>query len=55
MELWKLIEPLGIMTYSALLLTVISGIRRWKLKKHVMLALLTAVIATVHALIVMLH
>ncbi|MFC2061602.1 hypothetical protein ACFLUV_03740 [Elusimicrobiota bacterium] len=50
--MWKYVKPLGIITYILLLLTVISGKLKWKLKHHRILAIAALIIATVHALIV---
>lgn len=48
----NLIIPLGIMTYSSLILGIISGIRRWKLKIHKAIAVTTIILATLHASLV---
>jgi len=42
------IIPLGIMTYLSLIL----GIKRWKLKIHKTIAIITVVLATLHASLV---
>jgi len=55
MEFWKFIKPLGITTYILLFLTLLSGLFRFKLKYHKILAILTLVIASIHALIVILY
>jgi len=46
------IIPLGIMTYLSLILGIISGIKRWKLKIHKTIAIITVVLATLHAALV---
>jgi len=46
------IIPLGIMTYLSLILGIISGIKRWKLKIHKTIAIITVVLATLHASLV---
>ena len=46
------IIPLGIMTYLSLILGIISGIRRWKLKVHKTIAIITIILATLHASLV---
>lgn len=53
MELWKFVKPLGIITYGLLFVTMLSGMFRWKLKKHKTIAIITLVIATLHAVIVL--
>jgi hypothetical protein len=53
MELSRLIVPLGIATYTLLLLAILSGLRRWKLKYHLTFAVLMLVSASLHALIVL--
>ena len=47
------IIPLGIMTYLSLILGIISGVRRWKIKIHKTIAIITIVLATLHASLVM--
>jgi hypothetical protein len=54
MDLYKFIEPLGIITYTALFFTVINRLLKWKLKYHKMLGISTLILATLHALIVIL-
>lgn len=49
----QFIIPLGISTYFFLLLTVISGFRRWKLKVHIGIAITALVLASIHAGIVL--
>jgi hypothetical protein len=46
------IIPLGIMTYLSLTLGIISGVRRWKIKIHKTIAIITIVLATLHASLV---
>jgi len=46
------IIPLGIMTYLSLILGIISGIKRWKLKIHKTIAIITIILATLHASLV---
>ncbi|UCD83585.1 MAG: hypothetical protein JSU92_09785 [Deltaproteobacteria bacterium] len=53
-DIRTLIIPAGITTYGSLLMTIIAGLRRWKLKYHRLLAILTITFATVHAGIVIL-
>jgi hypothetical protein len=55
MNVYKFIKPLGIITYSLFLFTLLSGLLRWKLKFHRFLAISTLVFATIHALIVILY
>lgn len=62
MSLHELIVPLGIATYSCLLLTIISGFLifkfrvRWiKLKLHIWLGILTIILGTLHAGIVLFY
>lgn len=52
MNLGNLIIPLGITTYVFVLITIISGLRRWKLKFHKVLAIATITFASLHALLV---
>lgn len=54
MELWRFVKPLGIITYVLILLTLIGGLFRWKLKYHKMLAISALILASIHALIVIL-
>ena len=55
-NLFQLIKPLGIITYSFIALTMIAGFFRWKLKYHRLLAIMTIVCASIHAgLIFYLH
>ena len=48
----NLIIPLGIITYLSLVLGIISGIRRWKLKTHKTIAIITIILASLHASLV---
>ncbi len=48
----NLIIPLGIVTYLSLILGIISGVRRWKLKTHKIIAIITIILATLHATLV---
>ncbi len=48
----NLIIPLGILTYLSLILGIISGLRRWKLKAHKTIAIITIILATLHATLV---
>lgn len=55
MNLKELIIPLGISTYTVLLLTILSGIAIFKfhikwvnMKWHILLAVLTLVLASIH-------
>ena len=56
MDLGRFVIPLGIVTYTLLLATILSGLFRVKLKLkfkyHKLLALLTIILATIHAGIV---
>ena len=52
MELYKLIMPLGILTYSFALITVITGLKKIKIKNHTALGIITIALATIHALLV---
>ena len=53
MDLSRFIIPLGILTYTLLLATILSGLFRiklkLKLKHHKLLALSTIILATMHA------
>ncbi len=53
MNLGNLIIPLGITTYVFVLITIMLGLRRWKLKFHKTIALITILLATFHALLVL--
>ncbi len=48
----NLIIPLGILTYLSLILGIISGIKRWKLKIHKAIATVAIILATLHAALV---
>jgi hypothetical protein len=48
----NLIIPLGILTYLSVILGIISGLRRWKLKVHKTIALVAIILATLHAALV---
>jgi hypothetical protein len=48
----NLIIPLGILTYLSVILGIISGLRRWKLKIHKTIALIAIILATLHAALV---
>lgn len=52
MGIGKLIIPLGIITYCLVILTIISGLRGWKIKGHKLLASFAIGFATIHLLIV---
>jgi len=52
MNLGNLIIPLGITTYVFVLITIMLGLRRWKLKFHKVLAIATITFASLHALLV---
>ena len=52
MKLEGLIISLGIITYLTAIITIISGARRMDIKLHKTLALITIVLATLHAAIV---
>lgn len=60
-QLYSLVKPLGIATYSSLVITVLLGLFRRKLRRrfliiHRMFAFLTLALATTHAtLILLLH
>ncbi|MBN1621267.1 MAG: hypothetical protein JW871_01600 [Endomicrobiales bacterium] len=55
MEFYSLIKPLGIITYTLLLITIISGKLQWNMKKHIILASITVILATIHAILVILY
>jgi hypothetical protein len=48
----NLIIPLGISTFLSLILGIISGVRRWKLKVHKTIAIITIILAALHAALV---
>ena len=48
----NLIIPLGICTFLSLILGIISGVRRWKLKIHKTIAIITIILAAMHAALV---
>ena len=48
MNISEFIVPLGILTYSLVLVTALSGIFRIKLKNHRLLALIAVALATLH-------
>jgi hypothetical protein len=48
----NIIIPLGILTYTMLLITIVSGIRRINMQHHKMLAFTTIALATIHAAVV---
>lgn len=48
----NLIIPLGILTYISVVIGIISGLRRWKLKIHKTIALIAVILATLHAALV---
>jgi len=54
MSLYQLTRPLGIATYALLALTLVSGLRRWNIKHHTILAALGLLAATAHALTILL-
>lgn len=54
MNLYSVVKPLGILTYILLLLTIISGWKKWGIKKHTRIAIITIIAASVHALMVIL-
>ena len=53
MELYKLIKPLGIITYCFVLVTLLTGLFRMQLKYHKLLAILAIILATAHAVIIL--
>ena len=55
MGIWQIVKLLGITTYVLILLTLVSGLLRWKLKNHKTLAILALIATTIHALIVILR
>lgn len=55
MEIYTLIKPLGIITYVLLIFAALSGILRWKLKNHKLLAILALLLASIHAVIVIFY
>ena len=52
MNIYALIKPLGIITYTLVLITLISGLKGWKLKYHKILGITALLLATMHALLV---
>ena len=48
----NLIIPLGILTYLCVILGIISGLKRWKLKFHKAIAVIAIILATLHAALV---
>jgi hypothetical protein len=48
----NLIIPLGILTYLSLILGIISGLKRWRLKRHKTIAIIAIILATLHASLV---
>ena len=52
MELWMFIKPLGIVAYSLVAITAISGLLKWKLKIHKNIAITAVILATMHAVLV---
>lgn len=54
MELYRFVKPLGILTFLLIILTAISGKMGWKIKNHVLLAIITIIFAAIHGLIVIL-
>jgi hypothetical protein len=48
----NLIIPLGVLTYLSLILGIISGLKRWKLRAHKAIALTAIIMATLHAMLV---
>ena len=62
MSLHEFIIPLGILTYAALILTILSGFMIFKfhikwinMKWHIILAVITILLASFHAAIVILN
>jgi hypothetical protein len=59
MEFSELVKPLGIVTYSCLVLTFLAGFFRAKLKlkpkRHKLLAWVTVGLASLHALLVIVY
>lgn len=53
MGLGKLIVPLGIITYCFVIITIISGIKGWQIKKHKLMATIAISLATIHLLFVL--
>ena len=56
MDIYKIIIPLGISTYISLLITIATGLMifkfhvKWvKMKWHIWFAVLTVILATIHA------
>jgi len=52
MNEFNLLKIFGLLTYIFVLITVISGVLRAKIKVHKAIAVITLVLATVHALLV---
>jgi hypothetical protein len=48
MNISEFIVPLGILTYSMVLVTALSGIFHMKLKNHRFLAIIAVALATLH-------
>ncbi len=48
----NLIIPLGILTYLSVILGIISGLKRWKLRAHKAIAIIAIILATLHAALV---
>jgi hypothetical protein len=49
----NLIIPLGVLTYLSLILGIISGLKRWKIKLHKTIATIAIILATLHASLVL--
>ena len=54
MKTWNYFKLFGILTYMLLFAAALSGRFRWKLKVHVLLAGTALVLATAHALMIIL-
>lgn len=52
MQIYELIKPLGIAAYLLMFITALSGVLRWKLKYHKLLAYTAVILATIHVIII---
>jgi len=48
----NLIIPLGILTYLSIILGIVSGLKRWRIKAHKTIAVIAIILATLHAVLV---
>lgn len=56
MELWDLVEPLGIATYILIVILLLTGMRIVKVKRpmHKVIGIITFIVATLHGAVVLL-